>query len=490
MALVFYKSPGQSITRTVDLVSLLPSGATLTGASIVRLSPTTTPPLTVVPSNATGTSVDLAIAGGAESISYGARLSVSLVSGGSLEFTVAVAVQTNLGQQLAESNPLAFQALVGEVKAGDAAIGSANFVLPPTVDASAALVFWELVSPEGALVSMGNCYETNLMLSQFAVTVSGQAVIHVPSSAAPSNNGEKYTLRWTMQVPNEPALYSYEGIVVTGLVTTPIGVNDMVEIQGDLARADLTTEVLYEKVSLEVFAPTGNARLSAQTFVGSPLRVSSGWLYQMDIDTAVLPPSIAPYVVSWKYSNSVGGANRETARLFVLNASMLNAVEDCRAMVSRARTTLFQFADTIFDTQTIIGFLRRGMDMFNAAGGLFTSFDMTDATGAIRDHWLGYAEVAMLQAQSLAEGEKAFDFQGQAIQLNVDRTQYYDKLAADIAQRLEANVRPLKQNMQMKGVNGGSGNLELSGTGNRGYVGITVTPISGFGRYWNQARIR
>ena len=130
------------------------------------------------------------------------------------------------------------------------------------------------------------------------------------------------------------------------------------------------------------------------------------------------------------------------------------------------------------------------MDMFNAAGGLFTTFDMTDATGAIRDHWLGYAEVAMLQAQSLAEGEKAFDFQGQAIQLNVDRTQYYDKLAADIAQRLEANVRPLKQNMQMKGVNGGSGNLELSGTGNRGYVGITVTPISGFGRYWNQARIR
>jgi hypothetical protein len=143
----------------------------------------------------------------------------------------------------------------------------------------------------------------------------------------------------------------------------------------------------------------------------------------------------------------------------------------------------------VFDTQTLISFLRRGKDTFNGAGGYVTAFDMTDATGGVRDFWLGYSEVAMLEAQALAEGEKAFDFQGDAIQLSVDRTQYYNQAADNLRSRLENGVRQYKANLQLKGVSGGSGNVDGATLGrNKPFVGITVHPASQFGRYYHQNR--
>ncbi|MEK9322795.1 hypothetical protein, partial [Escherichia coli] len=62
------------------------------------------------------------------------------------------------------------------------------------------------------------------------------------------------------------------------------------------------------------------------------------------------------------------------------------------------------------------------MDAFNGAYGQFTSFTMTNARGPIREYWLLYAELAAIQSQYLAEGEKAFNYQGAAISLEVDRT--------------------------------------------------------------------
>jgi hypothetical protein len=227
------------------------------------------------------------------------------------------------------------------------------------------------------------------------------------------------------------------------------------------------------------------------TQVIDPKRTSDGWFYTSFVNTALLTASTDPFVVSWKYFNAINPSRtfRETARMFVINGSIMNAIEDSRMMVNRAKATLFNFADMIFDTQTLMGFLRRGKDMFNGAGGFVTNFDMTDATGGVRDFWLGYSEAALLQAQALAEGEKAFDFQGQAIQLSVDRTQYYNQLAEAILSRLEAGVRSFKQNLAIKGISGGTGNVNQFSPGNVPKLGITIHPASQFGRYYNQWRI-
>lgn len=492
MSLVFVKSPGQSSLTTVEMASLVGPGQEISGASILGVSPLTVPSIAVTVVGTTLNSVQLQVEGGVEGVSYGVRFAVALAAGGIQEFTLAVLVKTDLNIPYQSDAPLAVPSLVGEVRVGDAAVGNVTFLLPPNESVAGAYVLWELMSPEGEVVTAGNCYDLQTFVSQFSVSIVGQAIVHVPSSAQPSASDQKYMLRWSLIRAGESDMYSFEGITVLGLTTEPIGVHDMVELHGDIATAGITLTELYENVTIELFSGEGNVRLMGPIPASAPKRVGTGWYYQVNILTDQLIPSVVPYVVSWKYFHSAtpGSNYRETARLFLFNPSILSAIEDCRQTVNKAKATLFQFADMMFDTATLATFLRRGMDMFNGAGGIWTAFNMTNATGGVRDHWLGYSEVAMLQAQALAEGEKAFDFQGQAIQLTVDRAQYYDKMAADTLSRLEANVRPFKQNLQMKGVTEGDGNVN-SITGNRAQLGISIHAASQFGRSFNGwARIR
>jgi hypothetical protein len=110
---------------------------------------------------------------------------------------------------------------------------------------------------------------------------------------------------------------------------------------------------------------------------------------------------------------------------------------------------------------------------------------MTNALGGIREFWLLEAELAAIQSQYLAEGEKAFEFQGAAISLNVDRTQYLDTAQATIQSRLDAELQLIKTNLIIKGVIGGAGDTDPTRlqAGAIGAVGITITPASMWGRF-------
>lgn len=114
---------------------------------------------------------------------------------------------------------------------------------------------------------------------------------------------------------------------------------------------------------------------------------------------------------------------------------------------------------------------------------------MTNAKGVIREYWLQCAELGALEAQYLAEGEKAFDFSGSAISLNVDRTGFLETMASNIRSNLDNNLKPIKTVMIEKGYTSGDG----SGTDGEGgiatniralgAVGISITPASCWGRY-------
>ncbi|MGT3783776.1 hypothetical protein ACVTE8_14540, partial [Staphylococcus aureus] len=110
----------------------------------------------------------------------------------------------------------------------------------------------------------------------------------------------------------------------------------------------------------------------------------------------------------WKYwaNNNAAMVYQESADLWIINPSIMTAVGDVKAKIAKARATLYGSPDLLFPTPTILTWLRRGMDAFNGAYGQFTSFTMTNARGPIREYWLLYAELAAIQSQYLAEGEK------------------------------------------------------------------------------------
>ncbi|MDN3080092.1 hypothetical protein, partial [Enterococcus faecium] len=56
--------------------------------------------------------------------------------------------------------------------------------------------------------------------------------------------------------------------------------------------------------------------------------------------------------------------------------------------------------------------------------------------------------------------KKAFNYQGAAISLEVDRTQYLETAARDIQSRLDSEIKDVKVNLIIKGNTSGDGSAD------------------------------
>lgn len=468
--------------------NFVPQGLLLTSeiiatAVVDSISPVTTPPVAsaapVIASD--GLSFSFIASGGVDGMTYGIRFALTTSLGRSLLVTAATHVASDLTTSYATKNPYAFQSLIGKIEAGDAAVGKAFFILPPGEDTSSSYVLWELVSSTGQVYSSGNAFDFLVSQDAFHTTVEANAVVSVPSTVPPSLVTQSYQVRWSLiNSANGSAQYAFENLEVLGNQVEPTGSPNLVELFGDVATLQLVVPRPYSTIEVEVFL--GNTRVTNLVTISGSKAVSSGWMYQALLDTATLTAALEPYTIMWKCMDAGSpAAQRYPSQLFVVNPSMLNAVEDVQAQVMKARTTLRQESDLMFDPQTILTWLRRGRDYFNGAAGILTEFTMTDATGPIREYWLRYSEVAALQAQALAEGEKSFNFSGQDISLDVDHAAFYDTLADKLLQSVNDPVATFKKNLQIKGVNSGTGNMSGIAAGvasAMGGVGLGLNVLS------------
>lgn len=486
---VFVKNLSQDLSPTLDLTSTLLAGEIVVSVSIATISPVTSPAMSVAAVPTTdGKGVLLNFQTGVANTSYGCVLTVFTSTPRALSQPIAVYVAQDLLSPYDTADPYSFRTTVDEIPAGESVIGKGVFFLAPGTDASQGYVTWTLLGDGGVTFATGNGFDYRILPSNFFTQVEAQSVVHVPSDIPATLDGNSYQLRWELHLPGLQDQYAFESIRVSSKEgSVPTGPSDALELAGDPILLSIVVPRLYDNVGFEIFL--GNIKEVNYTPVGNPTKVSSGWLYQISIQTSPMTANLEAYTVAWKYWNNLntGSVFRETSSLFLFSPSLLQAIDDVKRRVSKARTTLTGFPDMIFESSDIAAYLRRGRDYFNAAGGLFTNFDMSNATGAIREYWLQYTEVALLEAQALAEGEKAFDFQGQAISLNTEqRAQAYQSAADQLSGRLNTDVRPLKQNLQMRGFTQGDGDV-TSIPGNRPRVGITISQLSQFGR-WGTSR--
>jgi hypothetical protein len=110
----------------------------------------------------------------------------------------------------------------------------------------------------------------------------------------------------------------------------------------------------------------------------------------------------------------------------------------------------------------LVGYLERGLNLFNTIA-VQTSFNGTNMQGPIMDNWLICASYWALGAQLLAEGSLAFDFSGQGVSLNVDRTPQLEAALGRIESRIQDTVLPFKKLLGQQGILGGDGS---AGAGN------------------------
>jgi hypothetical protein len=162
----------------------------------------------------------------------------------------------------------------------------------------------------------------------------------------------------------------------------PVGTSDSIEIQGDRATLSLVTEQLHQNYAIELYA--GNTLLASMP-LSNPERVAPGYFIAGTLDTSELKAALVPYQVLWKFYNSPNTIYRESAALWIVNPSIIQAIEDVKSKVNKARQTLYGTPDSQFSSTEILKWLRRGMDMFNNAYGVLTAFDMTNALGGVRE---------------------------------------------------------------------------------------------------------
>lgn len=483
-----YSKGGSDIQ--VQALLQLNVGEVISSINVGAVTPTSSTVPTLTVNSGIANPMTMTITGGIAGVTYGFPVTV-VTNDRTFVVTVAVSVQSDAFAPYPSSDPYSYQDLVGFIQAGATALAKTGIPFPAGFDPSGGFVTWDILDTEGTVYASGNAFDYRIMATGVSNTVIARSLINIPSSIPQSE--DPYQIRYTLNI-GDNLFYQFEAITVTPLVTVELGAVDTMEMQGDPATVTLVTEQLYTNYELELWSD--GMRLATMV-CGNAERVSSGYCVGGVIDTSALPASCEPYKIIWKYYNTPSQPFRDRASLWIVTDSMVQAIDDVKSKVNKARQTIYGTPDSQYPSTEIMKWLRRGMDAFNGAYGQFTNFTMTNAKGVVREYWLLYAEKAALEAQYLMEGEKAFNFSGASISLEVDRTQYLDNAAGKIQQQLDSEVKLIKTNLIIKGNTGGdgsgpggSGNFGALQRGAMGSVSITITPAmiynQGWGGYWGR----
>jgi hypothetical protein len=371
----------------------------------------------------------------------------------------------------------AFLQGIGQVVAGTFTSARLSLSVPATLDVIDSQAVWELLDQQGRVWTQGEPVSITIESSQTAPgqkIISSEAQISVPSNLPANDAGSSYQLRWTITLRSgQPPLYAFENFVVLPPFVQAQGASDAIELNGDTARVQIRLPVAYQYVEYECYR--GNSRITAprsaiQGGIDAEGTVFLGEIPHSEYEGA----SLDPLTVIWSYWNGVQTKQRETTQLFIATPVILDAVKDMSTWLNRAYTDSGTSPGTTFQPSDYIKHLRFGRDAFNAAVKP-TNFTMTAAAGPIRWFWINYSCVAACRAQYLAEGMKAFNYAGQTVQLDIDRTPFWDQTASALEAQLDQQIKPYKDNLAKIGALGGDGsNTQALRAGAVGCIGITL----------------
>jgi hypothetical protein len=371
----------------------------------------------------------------------------------------------------------AFLKAIGSAVAGTYVTARLNLQLPASVNLSGSRLVWDLLDQDGRQWTQGEATDFAFAPSQTMPgqqTLSAEIQLGVPAQLPVNELGTQYQLRWNVVTQDQP-IFTFENFTVLPNTQVTQGAIDTVELLGEPAYVEIA---LPKQYTVSVTAYRGNAKLFPARNVVHQHQAGDLYVYRSAIDVSeYISASLDPLSVVWSYGDSNTLTQKETTQAFIVTPVMLDAVKDLQTWLNSAYSNNGLAPGTTFDTTDFLKYLRMGRDRFNASGHP-TDFSMTAAAGPIRNFWIGYATVAACRAQYLAEGMKAFDYSGQVVQLNVDRTPFWEATASALDMQLSEQVKPFKANLLKRGITGGDGSNMALRSGAVGAIGVTIHGLS------------
>lgn len=161
------------------------------------------------------------------------------------------------------------------------------------------------------------------------------------------------------------------------------------------------------------------------------------------------------------------------------NPSILNSTKQLEEFLNKAHIKNV-IPELDYTQGDLMMYLSRGLSLFNALEQI-TAFTGMNMTGYMQEAWLICAAYYALAAQLQAEGALAFDFSGQTVSLNIDRTPSIESALGRVENQIENVVRPLKKRLAQAGITSGDGsigNKPLNAARSRGVLGLTNAPTT------------
>lgn len=182
-----------------------------------------------------------------------------------------------------------------------------------------------------------------------------------------------------------------------------------------------------------------------------------------------------------------------TFKVWIITPQVLVAANSLEQFINKARVQNV-IPELEYTQSDLLEYLARGLNLFNMFPPQLTAFNGTNMQGLIYDCWLQCSSYYALAAQLQAEGALAFDFSGQSVSLNVDRTPAIESALGRVEQGIEQYVKPAKKLLARAGVNSGDGSQGgkfIDGSSQIGAVGLinaptTRLPWTGRGATWSR----
>lgn len=331
----------------------------------------------------------------------------------------------------------------------------------------------------------GTCIQDNVDASKWTATFT------VPSgTVVTTDDATTYSLTWTASLPNNTSKevtrlfeVAEENFVVVNnnlplLITADSVFSDFLQITKPFTvdsytvavRTDISTTNLY--VFSEVTSPSIYSYNENYNLYRFQAADNLGNLLDM--------PNIAGNLqVVWTYVVN-GESYTKVNPIFLLNAPGFALIQDLRMSLDR-----YKFVDIDPNMQwkdyEFLHFAIKGIQRINASNPP-SQFDITSLPISLTYAVQQAALVEACRAWYLAEGMRAFEFQGQDVSLNIERTQYIQTVMDQANSWLDNNLSTTKQSVMVTAM-----------MGSRAVATVSLSPTSNFpgmqSRYWPASRL-
>lgn len=300
----------------------------------------------------------------------------------------------------------------------------AEFVDGNVAAVFAAPVAYQVQDPNGLLVASGTCIQDSESPEKWSATFTLPANLPITQG----DGGQRFKIVWSGQDVAGGKHRATEHFEVLNATYEELKQRALAVLVGRPFADSLLTQSPISGYTVELRDVKDNVHYTAT--VTNPEAAVHGQYFQYEHSfdnetvTALVAGAVGiyPYQIHWTYSVA-GQSTNEMHPLYVFNGKVMHYVHTLREYLDMAQldeiNPALRYTDLALAHHLLVGLAR-----INAEPPSLTSWTLNSLPDGLSFSLKAAAAVEALNARYLAEGMSSFDFQGQSVQLSVDRTQF------------------------------------------------------------------